>query len=142
MALSAMHLQTEITGPVVPVDNDRDFVADAVPVVPVPPPPSKSPGPSDGGSGLAKHTPHKIVSGEGDEHRIITAHLMQAQAQRQQYYAKRNPPKFSSVLNEYMGACLEDHCTIGKSKFSFLSSALAGGLRRRFRQLKEGKQIG
>ena len=33
--------------------------------------------------------------------------------QRQQNY--RKPPKFSTIVNEYVGACLDDHCKVGKS---------------------------
>ena len=29
--------------------------------------------------------------------------------------SKRSPPKFSAIINEYVGACIEDHCTIGKT---------------------------
>ena len=28
---------------------------------------------------------------------------------------KRPPPKFSVIMNEYVGGCMEDHCTIGKN---------------------------
>ena len=64
-------------------------------------------------------TAHTIV-GKGDEHQIMIgggpSSQHQMQQQQQQLAAKYNqrPPKFSAIVNEYMGACLEDHCQIGK----------------------------
>ena len=40
-------------------------------------------------------------------------------APHQQLPPKRPPPKFSAIMNEYVGACLEDHCTIGRTPVSF-----------------------
>ena len=65
---------------------------------------------------------HTIV-GKGDEHLILTTPGLQQQQQQQRQqqnlakYSQR-PPKFSAIVNEYMGACLEDHCNIGKGSIS------------------------
>ena len=60
----------------------------------------------------SKGVTHQIVSGAGDEHRVITT--PSGKVLTQQNRLKRQPPKFSSIMNEYVGACLEDNCNIGK----------------------------
>ena len=64
---------------------------------------------------------HTIVGG-GDEHRILTTPGPSQQQQQQHVAAKysQRPPKFSAIVNEYMGACLEDHCNIGKTSIIYL----------------------
>ncbi len=91
--------QTEITGPVVPVDDDRDFNdCDPVPIggtrSPIPRKPPAA---------------HQIVSREMASRQPTAAASPMALPP-----GKRPPPKFSTVINEYMGGCLEEHCKIGK----------------------------
>ena len=77
----------------------------------------------------------KLVSGAGDEHRILTTPGSGAsplpppggpQFAGAVYQGGQNnggggyppqpprPPKFSVIVNEYIGGCVEDHCNIGK----------------------------
>ena len=72
----------------------------------------------------------QIVQGGGDEHHVLTTPSGQLLSLMSQHAAaagggggggggfvlplKPRPPKFSSVLNDYMGACLEENCTIGE----------------------------
>ena len=77
----------------------------------------------------------KLVSGAGDEHRILTTPGGGAsplpppgapQFAGAVYQGGQNngggayppqhprPPKFSVIVNEYIGGCVEDHCNIGK----------------------------
>ena len=69
----------------------------------------------------------KLV-GSGDEHHILTTPGTSPlpppgpQQAAASYYNQNNgypprPPKFSVIVNEYMGACMEDHCNIGKMNF-------------------------
>ena len=51
---------------------------------------------------------HQIVSGAGDEHHVITTpsgHVLR-QHGTNEIPGKRNPPKFSAIMNEYVGACM------------------------------------
>lgn len=117
MALSPSQLK-EMLGTVVPVD-DEPTVTFQVPTVNVPSQPVPT-GPGPGStSGPYPPGPHKIVGG-GDEHRVITARGQQstvAAAAAHVKYSQRSP-KFSAIVNEYVGACMEDHCNIGKKHFS------------------------
>ena len=65
-----------------------------------------SPIPTAAGSG------HKLI-GASDEHHILTTPGGQRAAQLAAA-SKRNPPKFSVIVNEYVGACFEDNCNIGE----------------------------
>ena len=69
----------------------------------------------------------QIVQGGGDEHHVLTTPSGQLLSLMSQHAAaaggggggfglplKPRPPKFSSVLNDYMGACLDENCTIGE----------------------------
>ena len=75
----------------------------------------------------------KLVSGAGDEHRILTtpgggasplpppggpqfAGAVYQGGQNNGGYPPQppRPPKFSVIVNEYIGGCVEDHCNIGK----------------------------
>ena len=61
---------------------------------------------------------HTIV-GAGDEHRIlITPGSQQARIQQQALKYSQRPPKFSAIVNEYVGTCFEEHCNIGKNLYS------------------------
>ena len=120
MALSPSQMK-EITGPVVNVDHNMDE-RDPVPVpAPSVVPPSTlnlNGAGSAGASSLYKKSPrkatvHQIVSGGGDEHRVLTTpsgHVLREHGGD----FKRHPPKFSSIMNEYVGACFEENCNIGK----------------------------
>ena len=68
------------------------------------------------GSGPYPPTAHTIV-GSGDEHRILTTPGTRPTRQEQASKYSQRPPKFSAIVNEYVGACLEDHCNIGKPVF-------------------------
>lgn len=70
-----------------------------------------------------RRSAHQIVSGAGDEHHVITT--PSGQVLHTQNLAggrglglgaggKRGGPNFSALMNEYMGACMEDNCNIGK----------------------------
>ncbi len=60
---------------------------------------------------------NQIVSGAGDEHHVLTTPSGQLlQLQRKADRSARHPPKFSSIVNEYVGACMEDNCNIGKKR--------------------------
>ena len=101
----------EIIGPVVPVDTDgesshrlRASVNLQVPRVP------------STGSGLIspEHlggSEHKLI-GSTDEHHILTTAGGQRAAQLRAALAPK--PKFSAIMNDYVGACFEDNCQIGK----------------------------
>ena len=103
-----------------------------VPVPTILPPPSGSPGSA---TSPQRPPPHKIV-GSGDEHHVLTtphgqlaSGIRQQQQQQQQHLAPvgslyggppRKPynyqPKFKQVMTEYVGACMEDNCNIGRRK--------------------------
>ena len=73
---------------------------------------------------------HTIV-GAGDEHRIFNPPGAQPPQPRgggplSQKYSQR-PPKFSAIVNEYVGACMEDHCNIGKHLFVLIYTLLTRG---------------
>lgn len=120
----------EITGPVVSVDDD-EFHIDRNPVNPSAPltlriPTSQSvSGPNQNGSHNLHPSPlkspssrkqgmmtHQIVSG-GDEHRVLTTPSGHVVHQQSGLKRRNQHPKFSSIVNEYVGACLEDNCNIG-----------------------------
>lgn len=134
--LSSLHMEGEILGPVVPVD-DEDFrrASNSVPFpeadtlsVPVnvgvgPHDPKQS---SSGQSGPGPKKPHQIVSSTGD----VILHTFHGGPNYGQstgpsqfsHPGIRKPPKFSAIVNEYMGACLEDNCQIGEwNTFDFLN---------------------
>ncbi|TRY63756.1 hypothetical protein TCAL_05141 [Tigriopus californicus] len=121
-----MHgMEHEFHGPVVSVDDD-DFGRDtnAVPAGPL-----MLRIPKGGGSGghndtvrfagddkatnvLPPRKPtHQIVSGQGDEHHFITTPSGQI-LHAHQDKNRINKHKFSHLMNEYMGACMEDNCNI------------------------------
>ena len=129
MSLSQAQM-AEITGPVVSVDND-DFNLDVNPVNPSPPgmtlkiPAASAASTSAGGIGdngapTTPRTPmrtkgaHQIVSGSGDI--LSTSGGLENLGGVAMPGGKRPPPKFSSIMNEYVGACLEDNCNIGKTR--------------------------
>ncbi len=166
--LSPAHLQAEILGPVVSV-NDDDFTGDAVQVGPeatsraaspsfagprgptahsvprripltptlerlqiptIVPPGAKSAGaplqlvteaksPSPSRAAAAGRA-HQIVTESGERVKIVGSADDQ---QRRRSNGRRGiapgelppfKPKFSEIVNEYMGACLEDNCNIGE----------------------------
>ena len=107
--VSSVH-EHEHLGPVVPVDTDgssprlRASVNLQVPRVP------------SSGSGLISPShlggsEHKLI-GSTDEHHILTTAGGQRAAQLRGALAPK--PKFSGIINEYVGACFEDNCNIGK----------------------------
>ena len=113
----------EHLGPVVPVDDDPDPRQASSVTLHVPPPGTTGAGqgagptaPTIGGGPGGVTTPtlsaspssHQIVA-SGDEHHILTTPGGQRAAQQ-----KAHPPKFSTIMNEYVGACFEDNCNIGK----------------------------
>ena len=53
---------------------------------------------------------HKLIGGS-DEHHILTTPLGQQAAQ---HAAMAHKPNISAMMNEYVGACFEDNCNIGK----------------------------
>lgn len=135
MTLSPSQMQENL-GTVVPVDDEQPLT------IRIPGPGSTAtsvggPGGPGGGGGLLPPklgqgmipgsggllgTPvgsHKIV-GAGDEHRILTTPGGGATGHHHHHHqnnqAYQRPPKFSVIVNEYVGACLEDHCNIGKQK--------------------------
>jgi len=119
-----MHLQGEIVGPVVSVCDD-DFTCDAVSVVDpaaaafAPLVPSASvaqaavspwlqvptivPGvsPPPGSAGRA----HQLVTQTGDRVRIVGTGV-------EGFSNGFRKPKFTDMVNEYMGICFEEHCAI------------------------------
>ena len=129
----------EITGPVVSVDND-DFSRDTntVPSAPVgamhanlssghvgngaqqqyisgdSAGGARSPGTGGTTAMPRKGTVHQIVSGIGDEHHVMTTPSGHVLRQHGAADGKQNPPKFSAIMNEYVGACFEENCNIGK----------------------------
>ena len=110
MALSPSQMKENL-GTVVPVDDDQPLTIKipTTQTVRVPQPVPTGPVPQ-----TMLGTPiggHKIV-GSGDEHRILTT--PGGGRTGSQGGAYQRPPKFSVIVNEYMGACLEDHCNIGK----------------------------
>ena len=68
------------------------------------------------GSGPYPPTAHTIV-GAGDEHTILFNPGNRPTRQQQPNKYSQGRPKFSVIVNEYVGACFEDHCTIGKHIF-------------------------
>lgn len=105
----------EHLGPVVPVDDDDHRFRQGHVVKLPPPPPTSAPAGGPVAHLLGK-TDHKIIGlGSSDEHHILTTPGgMQRAAQYAQTH-KRNPAKFSAIVNEYVGACFEDNCNIGES---------------------------
>ncbi len=118
----------EITGPVVSVDDD-EFHLDRNPVNPTAPLtlriPTSSQSSHQNGSHNLHPSPlkspssrkqgmltHQIVSG-GDEHRVLTTPSGHVVHQQSGLKRRSQHPKFSSIVNEYVGACLEDNCNIG-----------------------------
>ena len=74
-----------------------------------------------------RRSAHQIVSGAGDEHHVITTpsgqvlHTQNMAGGRGMGLGtgmggKRAGPNFSAIMNEYMGACMEDNCNIGKMR--------------------------
>lgn len=55
-------------------------------------------------------------SGVVDTSGVGGATPMHSSGSRWQPSTKRSPPKFSAIMNEYVGGCIEDHCTIGKKR--------------------------
>ena len=53
---------------------------------------------------------HKLIGGS-DEHHILTTPLGQQAAQNA---AMAHKPNISAIMNEYVGACFEENCNIGK----------------------------
>ena len=101
----------EHLGPVVPVD-DVDPHHSTV-TLHVPPQGSMTPSGTVPGAPGGVQPPasptgsHQIVA-PGDEHHILTTPGGQRAAQ-----LKPHTPKFSTIMNEYVGACFEDNCNIG-----------------------------
>ena len=68
------------------------------------------------------------MSGGGDEHHVLTTAGGQLMRPARQAggaggggYPPGKPPKITSVLNEYMGVCMEEHCAIGRETFSLIN---------------------
>lgn len=59
---------------------------------------------------------HKLLIGGSDEHHILTTPLGQRAAQNAALASK---PNISAIMNEYVGACFEENCNIGKSLLVF-----------------------
>ena len=53
-----------------------------------------------------------MICGPGDEQRVLTTGGGAPTAASLKYADRR--PKFSSIVNEYVGNCFEEHCNIGK----------------------------
>ena len=116
MALSEEQMAAEIVGPVVSVD-DRDFTGDAVQTVAI------GPSSSDNGGGLPLQVPQQQPQQpqgilRPSSHQIVTESTVARPgvigASASLPYGKRAPPKFSRIINDYVGACVEEHCGIGK----------------------------
>ena len=107
----------EHLGPVVPVDTDGEsshhrLRASVNPSVNLQVPRVPSTGsaglicPSDlGGS------EHKLIGSTDEHHILTTAGGQRAAALRA---AMRPKPRFHGIVNDYVGACFEDNCNIGK----------------------------
>ena len=128
----------EHLGPVVPVDeeDDRSYLRQSALTLKVPGSggmPAKvvgRPGSSGPVSPVLTGSGHKLIDAS-DEHHILTTAGGQMAAQMAAASKHRNPPKFSVIVNEYVGACFEDHCNIGKFICFFvisISSALTAAL--------------
>ena len=94
MDVVASNIQHQHLGPVVPVDDDDHRLR----------PPQTAKRPPE----KASPSEHKLIS---DEHHILTTPGGQLAAQRAAMAPK---PKFSALMNEYVGACFEDNCNIGE----------------------------
>ena len=117
----------EHLGPVVPVDegDDRSYMRQSALTLKVPPgsgmpakPGIGRPGSSGPVSPVLTGSGHKLIDAS-DEHHILTTAGGQMAAAAAAASKHRNPPKFSVIVNEYVGACFEDHCNIGKFLSSF-----------------------
>lgn len=97
----------EHLGPVVPVDepSSQHQVTLKVP---------RRPSNSSAASPVLGGSEHKLI-GSTDEHHILTTPGGQRAAQLAALAPK---PKFNALINEYVGACFEDNCNIGKISFS------------------------
>jgi hypothetical protein len=100
----------EHLGPVVPVDNDGHALPKKVTLQV----PSRKPSVSSADAGFSSPelggSEHQLI-GSSDEHHILTTPGGQRAAKVAA--AKRTPPRFSLLVNEYVGACFEDNCNIG-----------------------------
>ena len=102
----------EHLGPVVPVDTEGESsnrLRASVNPLQVPRVPST-------GSGLISPShlggsEHKLI-GSTDEHHILTTAGGQRAAQLRAAMAPK--PRFNTIINDYVGACFEDNCNIGK----------------------------
>jgi len=108
-------MQGDVSQTVVPVEANGDN-ANAHSTVAATSPPSSAA--LKAKSAQLWHPPplaHQIVSGAGDEHFVITTPGGQARRREIEEERRRHPPKFSQIVNEYMGACLDDNCNIGET---------------------------
>lgn len=119
MDVVTSHAQHEHLGPVVPVDDERLRSSSSV-TLQVPGGRRASSGPV---SPVLGGSEHKLL-GHNDEHHILTTPGGQLAAQKAALKAK---PNFSSVMNEYVGACFEDNCNIGEP-FLCIKNKPVGGL--------------
>ena len=109
MDVVATNIHHQHLGPVVPVDEDDHRLRPPQP--PRPRQASKLKPPSStvsATSPVLSVSDHKLIS---DEHHILTTPGGQLAAQRAAMAPK---PKFSNLMNEYVGACFEDNCNIGE----------------------------
>ena len=110
----------EHVGLVVPVDTDEPAHRLRAPVsLQVPRAPS-----GDSGHISPVHlggSEHKLIGSVNmnDEHHILTTAGGQRAAQLKASLAPK--PRFSHIMNDYVGACFEDNCNIGKDSMLFLS---------------------
>ena len=116
----------EHLGPVVPVDvgdDHRSYLRQSALTLKVPGSggmPAKAglgrPGSYSGPvSPVLTGSGHKLIDAS-DEHHILTTAGGQMAAAEVAAAKRRKPPKFQipNIVNEYVGACYEDHCNIGK----------------------------
>ena len=105
-------------GLVVPVDGYPDTDNAHRPVVPyqvslkVPAGSQQHPASSPSRRMSTSGSQHKLLIGGSDEHHILTTPLGQRAAQNAALASK---PNISAIMNEYVGACFEENCNIGKS---------------------------
>ena len=110
----------EHLGPVVPVDTQSDPqpLRQSALTLRVPPTGKSamrrsSSSPSGPITPVLTDSGTKLI-GAADEHHILTTPGGQRAAQLAAASKRQNPPKFSVIVNEYVGACFEDNCNIGK----------------------------
>ena len=118
----ASHKHHEHLGPVVPVDppvhRPERPRSSSVTQLQVPMGRGDSSGPVSPDLGGSEH---KLIIGASDEHHILTTAGGQRKAQAT-LAAMKHKQNFNTIMTEYMGACFEDNCNIGKNLTSSVVS--------------------